>query len=351
MTSPSSPSALPAGPLPTSASAPLLVHPGTGPVVFVAPHAAASVASVRHLFRPEEHVELDARVADWIDEGSLEALDAAHAVSGGPAARPSLPRAIFDLNRGEVRPGVKETLFDKGAVDDWTTARLTPDAAEALRAIHRAQIATLRELCDGRTALVELHSYGELGSTYDQLNGGRPVRRAAACIVESMPWTTATPLGLARLVPGDLIGCPWPIRRRIGDALADQGIELGPSPYPRQGPWTLSARFLASRWFDFIAARGLLPDATAAWLKDRVWGVDAMNPRIDAAAAGQPDPELPGLDTFSRHIGAWSREPSELSAEFLRETGTLAFGVELRLDLAPRADLVGMAVGRIFRPQ
>lgn len=336
--------------LPTPASAPLLVYPGAGPVVFVAPHAAASVAGVRHLFRPEEHEALDARVADWIDEGSLEALDAAHAVSGAPAARPSLPRAIFDLNRGEVRPGVKETLFDKGALDDWTSTRLSPEGADALRVIHRAQIATLRELCEGRTGLVELHSYGELGSTYDQLNGGRPVRRAEACIVESMPWATATPLGLARLVPGDLIGCPWRMRRRIGDALAEYGIELGPSPYPRQGPWTLSARLLASRWFGFVAARGLLPAETAAWLDDRVWGVDAMNPRIDAAAAGQPDPALPGLDTFARRIGAWSREPSELGAEFLAETGTLAFGVELRLDLAPRADQVGMAVGRIFRP-
>lgn len=50
--------------------------------------------------------------------------------------------------------------------------------------------------------------YGDLGSTYDRLRGGRPLRRSEAAVVLSTPWATQLPVGLARLLPGDLRGTP-----------------------------------------------------------------------------------------------------------------------------------------------
>jgi len=54
--------------------------------------------------------------------------------------------------------------------------------------------------------------YGDLGSTYDLQNGGRPLRRSEAAVVVSTPWASQQPVGLARLLPGDLRGTP-----KLGD--------------------------------------------------------------------------------------------------------------------------------------
>ena len=60
---------------------------------------------------------------------------------------------------------------------------------------------------DGHGSM-NLPGYGDLGSTYDLQNGGRPLRRSEAAVVVSTPWATQQPVGLARLLPGDLRGTP-----------------------------------------------------------------------------------------------------------------------------------------------
>ena len=64
--------------------------------------------------------------------------------------------------------------------------------------------------------------YGDLGSTYDLQNGGRPLRRSEAAVVVSTPWATQQPVGLARLLPGDLRGTP-----KLGD-----GPKVAPENQP-----------------------------------------------------------------------------------------------------------------------
>ena len=44
-------------------------------------------------------------------------------------------------------------------------------------------------------------------------NGGRPLRRSEAAVVLSTPWATQRPVGLARLLPGDLRGTPKETRK------------------------------------------------------------------------------------------------------------------------------------------
>jgi hypothetical protein len=320
------------------------------PIVFVAPHAYVHVDLARPFVAADAAVqaELEAHVAEWHDTGSREALAAACATSGAPGFGPPLPRGLVDLNRGwTARPekdGV-ETLFGKPAAGAWTKARLLPEMAPALERAYRGALDDIRRAATGARGLIELHSYGDLGSTYDKLRGGRPVRRAEAAVVTATPWATSFPEGLARLLPGDLRGTPWDLERAVGDALSGLGITLGPSPYPTVGPWSVSLRFLADRWFGFLAARGLIPLSTAIRLQDLAW-TDEQAPILDAIATGQSGEgdDWQGLTALAARMGEWSHAAGNLGAEFLRETGTFTAVVEVRDDLAPRADAFGAAV-------
>lgn len=46
------------------------------------------------------------------------------------------------------------------------------------------------------------------------------------------------------------------LERLVDEELERAGFHLGPSPYPAQGPWALSTRFLAARWFRWLAQKG-----------------------------------------------------------------------------------------------
>ncbi len=171
------------------------------------------------------------------------------------------------------------------------------------------------------------------------------MRRAAVAIVDSVPWRTARPVGLARLIPGDLRGLPWSLHRRIGDELATAGLPLGPHPYPSQAPWTLSGRYLTERWFQWLGATGRLPAATAARLGDLAWS-DEQHPDLDRAIDGAAVPDLVGLGNVAEITLAWDARASRLAEQFLAETGAFATTVELRLDLIGQAEAVGTAVAR-----
>lgn len=321
-------------------------HLGKAPVLLVAPHTVAPLLPASSLVRddPQTQAEFAAHVAEWHDVGSAEMLTAAAAVLDATALCNALPRGMLDLNRGwRGRVEAKETLFGKGAVDATVAPWLIPQARETLQQCHRQAHDAVRRAAQGQRGLVELHSYGELGSTYDRLNGGRPVRRPKTAIVDATPWASAFPVGLAKLVPGDLRGAPWPLCNAVARALSAADLSPGPHPYPTQGPWTLSMRFVADRWFQWLGDIGQLPKATAARLSDLAW-TDEQHPDLDAALAGEFAEDLAGLPELAQVTLAWSGEASDLGARFLRETGTFGTTVEIRLDLAPRADAAGRAV-------
>ncbi len=318
------------------------------PVLLVAPHATAPLLPAQPFVQPDPAVqsEFAAHVAEWHDAGSAELLEACGVALGCTTVRSRLPRGLLDLNRGwRGRVEEQETLFGKGAVDRWVGERLQPGALADLEKLYRDAMAAIRAAGQGTRGIVELHSYGELGSTYDQLNGGRPVRRAQVALVDSVPWRTARPVGLAKLIPGDLRGLPWPLHRQLGDALASAGLQLGPHPYPSQAPWTLSSRFLAERWFQWLAATGLLPAAAAARLADLAWS-DEQHPDIDAAITANGVQVLDGTADLAQVTLAWDGRASQLAERFLAETGAFATTVELRLDLIEHADAAGIAVAK-----
>ncbi len=318
------------------------------PVVLVAPHATAPLAPATGYIQadPEIQAQFAAHVAEWHDAGSAEVLQACGLALGATTVKAGLPRGLLDLNRGwRGRVEEQETLFGKGAVDRWVGERLNPGALEQLGGLYHGAMTQLRQAARGTRGIVELHSYGELGSTYDQLNGGRPVRRAAMAIVDSVPWRSARPVGLARLIPGDLRGLPWSLHRRLGDELAAAGLALGPHPYPAQAPWTLSGRYLAERWFQWLAATGRLPAATAERLGELAWS-DEQHPDLDRTIAGEAVLGLEGAQEIAQITLAWDAQASRLAEQFLAETGAFATTVELRLDLIDQAEAVGQAVAR-----
>jgi hypothetical protein len=326
----------------------LRVQPGPAPVLLVAPHAVAPLEAAQPFVDadPALQAELAARIAEWHDEGSAEALAAASARIGATAARPSLPRGLIDLNRGwKGRAEAKETLFGKGALDAWAATHLRDGAREALEGWYRAAIAELAAASTDVAGFVEVHSYGDLGSTYDKMAGGRPVRRSEAAVVNAVPWASAYPLGLARLLPGDLRGTPWGLERRLGDALADRGLRVGPNPYPTQGPWAVSTRFLAARWFRWLGRNGVIPEATAARLSHLAWH-DEQAAEVDAVAGGGAEPELlRGVGELAKLMGAWSHDGPALGDRFLAEDRSFTLVVELRVDRIERAADFGEAVG------
>lgn len=320
---------------------------GTAPVVLVAPHGVAPLEAAQSFLDPDPAVQaqLAAHVAEWHDAGSLEVLQAAAVAAQATAVHNTLPRGVLDLNRGwRGREEAQESLFGKGAVDRWVGEHLISGAAQQLEARYRAAMQVIRSASTGKRGMVEVHSYGDLGSTYDKLAGGRPVRRAEASLVDAAPWRTARPVGLARLIPGDLRALPWALHRGIGDALAEAGVQLGPHPYPSQAPWTVSARFLAERWFLWVAEQGLVPVAAAQRLADLAW-LDEQDSSIDRACDGDEDGPLRGVHDLAPRIHEWSHRPGELAARFVRDTGIFATTLELRLDLIGQAPAVGKAVG------
>jgi hypothetical protein len=321
------------------------------PIVLVAPHGTAPLEAAAPLIAPDVQQELAARVADWHDEGSAEAMEAAAAALGLPGFRPGLPRALVDLNRGwKGRQEAKETLFGKGALDAWCSTHLLAGAREAVEGHYRASLMQLEAVSTDAYAFVELHSYGDLGSTYDREAGGRPVRRAECAVVTATPWATAYPVGLARLMPGDLRGTPYAIERAVCDALAVAGFRPGPSPYPTQGPWALSTRFLAARWFGWLAEQGRIGAEAALRLKRSAWH-DEQDAEVEAVATGDaPEPDaLRGVRELARAMGAWSHDAGELGQRFLAETGTFTLVAELRVDRAVDGAAFGRAIAEGLR--
>ena len=327
---------------------PLRILAGAGPILLVSPHATADLAEAVPFVDsdPAIQAELAERVAEWHDAGSGEAMAAAAKHLGAPGLAPILPRGLMDLNRGwKGRVEAKETLFGKGALDAWAAAHLQDGGREALEGWYRAALGQIREAAEGVQGFVEVHSFGDLGSTYDMQAGGRPVRRPQAALIGGTPWASAYPVGLARLLPGDLRGTPWSLERAVTDALHNRDFRVGPGPYPNQGPWSLSARFLADRWFRWLAQTGRLPALTAETLVALAW-TDEQDSRLEAVATAaiQEPADLLGVGDLAKAMGAWSHEAGRLGDLFLSETKAFTLVVELRNDRTANADAFGTAV-------
>ncbi len=313
---------------------------GESGLVFVAPHAEAPFERVLPFLRPDAPLDaVRAYVEDWHDLGSGEALDAALATCGARGFGPVVPRGLLDLNRGRARPEAQETLFGKGPISSAMREWLAEGSDARLESARLAAMAELSAATRSARALVELHSYGDLGSSYDRDAGGRPVRRPEACVVTATPWATPRPVGLARLIPGDLACAPWRAQRVVLDALDAAGFAVGPHPYPQQGPWALSARFVAARWFRWLGSTGRLPVATAAILAELAW-LDEQAIAIGALEA------LPGVGEVARLTGEWSHAAGDLAAEFTASQSGMGLTVELRVDKQARAPALGEAVAR-----
>ncbi|MEQ1505723.1 MAG: hypothetical protein ABMB14_26045 [Myxococcota bacterium] len=333
---------------------PLIRLSGREDLLFVAPHAPAPLTAAEAFVTDEPAIraELADRVADWHDLGTDAALAAAVERAGCQGLRPTVPRAVVDLNRGwRGRAEQAETLFGKGAIDGWVRGNLVDGAEAALERYWRGAIAGIREASRSARAVIELHSYGDLGSTYDRLAGGRPMVRSEAAVVHGAPWATAFPIGLSRLIPANLRGASFGTEVRVGEALAAHRIRLGPSPYPAQLPWTVSARFLADRWFRWLGRTGRLPAEVADRLADLTW-TDELAPEVDAVvAAGSDDGDWPGVAALAARIGAWSHDGAALVEAFAVEDGSYTVGVELRIDLKDRGAEFGAAVADAVAPE
>lgn len=324
--------------------------PGSGPVLWVAPHAPASVPEADRWVRDEPALRaaFAERIETWHDGGTDASLAGATGATGWAGLHPTLPRGVVDLNRPwKGRQEAQETLFGKGALDQWTRGALQPGAAEEIEAWHRSALAQIAQVAEPCRGLAEIHSYGDLGSTYDRMAGGRPVRRSEVSIIPSTPWNTGRPVGLSHLIPADLRGTPRALERAVEDAVGAIGLALGPHPYPPLSPWAVSVRFLAARWFRWLGRAGELPAETAAHLAHLAW-VDEQNPAIDDVIAGRMPEEGPwlGVGALARRIGAWTHDGARLGDRFLAEDGAFTLVVELRIDLVDRSGAFGAAVAR-----
>lgn len=332
------------------ASAPCLQYrEGSFPVLLVDPHATAELEEVGPFIQgwPENKLEVAEEMNEWHDVGSGEAFEAACRKLGAPGFRPVLPRGLVDLNRGWKgrAKDEQETLFSKGAISAWGLQHLNPDALDPLEQRYRGALEQLRKASQNLKGFVEMHSYGDLGSTYDLQNGGRPLRRSEAAVVVSTPWASQQPVGLARLLPGDLRGTPKKLERLVDLELEKQGFKLGPSPYPIQGPWALGIRYLAARWFQWLAEKGHLPMETAEHLAMLAW-VNEQDAEAEAVATGKV-PEhgkLCGIRDLAVKMGEWSHSASDLGEVFQREAKCFTLVIEMRCDLAPRAEAFGLAI-------
>lgn len=294
------------------------------PILCIAPHAIvptddAVLALLRPELRDDPRVQAEAR--EWEEAGVIEARDAFIEASGALTAPvPTLPRWICDLNR--PWEGTGDTLLGKPAVPLPIRPWLRDGALDELHAIYRADLLAVRRLAD--TTLVEPHSYGALGSTFDQAGRGRPVARPATALIVGAPWRTAHPTGLARLIPPTLDATPWGLQVAVGDALDAAGLTPGLNPYGTLLPWGLSTRALASAWFRFLAAEGELSQATAQHLEDLAWS--------DSPAAEAPT--LPGTAALIDRLEHWGHDSATLADRFRASTPAVILVAELREDLA-----------------
>lgn len=103
------------------------------------------------------------------------------------------------------------------------------------------------------------------------------------------------------------------LERLVDLELEKQGFKLGPSPYPIQGPWALGIRYLAARWFQWLAEKGHLPMETAEHLAMLAW-VNEQDAEAEAVATGKV-PEhgkLCGIRDLAVKMGEWSHSASDL---------------------------------------
>ncbi|CAE7237757.1 unnamed protein product [Symbiodinium sp. CCMP2456] len=324
---------------------------GDADVLLIAPHATVPADNAGPFIAawPHNKDEVTEEMNEWHDEGSGEAFEVAVSKLAAPGFRPRLPRGLMDLNRGwRGRTEKTETLFGKGALSSWAAEHIHPDGNDALEKWYRAALSTIQAAAAERRGFVEIHSYGDLGSTYDRESGGRPVRRAQAAVVHSTPWATQFPVGLARLLPGDLRGTPKPLERALDLCLEENGFKLGPSPYPTQGPWALSTRFLASRWFLWLGEKDHLPKEAAEHLASLAWQ-DEHDPEMEAVATGKVEAQsgkLRGVRELAVMMSEWSHRPGDLGDTFGRETRCFTLVVEMRCDRTDDAESFGQAVAK-----
>ena len=139
-----------------------------------------------------------------------------------------------------------------------------------------------------------------------------------------------------------------PLERALDQCLEKNGFKLGPSPYPTQGPWALSTRFLASRWFLWLGEKHHLPKEAAEHLASLAWQ-DEHDPEMEAVATGKVEAnsgKLLGVRELAVMMSEWSHRPGDLGDTFGRETRYFTLVVEMRCDRTDDAESFGQAVAK-----
>lgn len=309
----------------------------TASILCIAPHAIVPTDGrvldlVREDLRDDPRVMEEAR--EWEEAGVIEARDAMNGALGGASTGiprlPRLPRWICDLNRPwSGRAGEEQSLLGKPAVPLGVRGWLREGALDDIHALYAADLEEARHLAAQARGIVEPHSFGALGSTFDAAGRGRPVARPATAIIVGAPWRTAHPTGLARFIAPTLDATPWPLQVAVGDALDAAGLTPGLNPYGSLLPWGLSMRALAAEWFRYLAESGALPADTARRLEDLAWG-DVFDPMLDA-----DEPGLEGAAGLRDRLERWGTEGAELVQGFrATRPGWFILAVELREDIA-----------------
>lgn len=307
-------------------------------VFLITPHAGGDFARGRTYYQDGLDTELADRFEDWHEGGAAAVAVAMSEVLGVPSVQVGLPRDVVDLNRPLlVEPPAVETLFGKSAIDAWTRGRLRPGAEAELRAYYAASMAEIRAASASARVFVEIHEYGEKGSTYDQQGAERrPFRRPPCALIPGTPWSTSdlsSLRGIERLLPANLAGLPWPLELAVGNALRPPFIP-GTSPYPTRTPWALSSRFLAAGFFAWAGRAGVLPAAAAAALADRAWGDPLVGPAIE------------GTEALAARVAEWKGDGGAgLVDRFNEEAGVATMVIEIRNDLRADAAALGRQVG------
>jgi hypothetical protein len=300
---------------------------GSADTVVAAPHADGDPHRAATWFADDDPTWRSAWFAEWDESGAGVAADAAARRLGARSISPALPRSVLDMGRPWAGAPGDETLMGKGALDGQTKARLSPDGVARARIAYDGAIAEVRAATSAAHGWIEAHEYGVGGSTYDVARGVRPFRRPEVAVVsEVAPWSTATPTGLACLIPADLRPTPWALRHGVEAQLAARGFRPGPSPYP-DAPWSLGARFVAER---YLAWRCRVDGVDPQPWRDLAWG-DPNAPAPDAVYAAE----------LARRAATL---PERLADRFHDEDPCFVLVVELRIDLRARADAFGDAI-------
>lgn len=307
-------------------------------VFLITPHAGGDFARGRSFYQDGLDAELADRFEDWHEGGAAGVAVALSDVLGRPTTQVGLPRDVVDLNRPLLsEPPAVETLFGKSAIDGWTRARLRPGAEAELRAYYAASMAEIRAASRSARLFVEVHEYGEKGSTYDQQGAERrPFRRPACALIPGTPWSTSdlsSLRGIERLLPANLAGLPWPLELAVGARLRPPFIP-GTSPYPTRTPWALSSRFLAAGFFAWAGQAGVIPVAAAAALADRAWGDPFDGAPVD------------GTEELAARVAEWKGDGGAgLVDRFNVEARLATMVIEIRNDLRADAAALGRQVG------